>query len=236
MWRLLVAGAPSLLAVGAGHVVGVLAARREPQGEPRRAAGTRWFAAHAAVNAVLAAWTVPALVAVAADPWRALDAGTHAGRMSGSAHVMRTVVALHVYHAVAYPMSAADVFHHAVFVGLLAVPGCAWDWGALGNAQVFFVCGLPGGVTYALLAARARFPSAAAREPAWTAWLTTRVRLPGALACQALLALLVVAGAPRAVPAWAAAVQVGLGAANAVYYAVASTARAERARRRSKAE
>ena len=41
--------------------------------------------------------------------------------------------------------SAADYFHHLLFVGVLCPFGLVCDWGVLQNSVAFFLCGLPGG-------------------------------------------------------------------------------------------
>ena len=187
---------------------------------------TRWFAEHALVNAVLAGLTLPALAACLADPAGSARHGE--GRAwATSAYPACLALWLHAYHVALYDLTRADVFHHAVFAVLLGLPAWWYAWGSLCNALLFFLCGLPGGAIYGLLAARRCGALTWVHEPTYSAaW--NAVRCPGILACAACLGATCLAGAPPAAPAWAIAVQLTLAPVNAVYYAKESVQRARR--------
>lgn len=192
-------------------------------------ATTCWFAEHALVNGVLAVLTVPALAAAVREPSRSLDVEYHRGTWAGSPFPLILAVGVHAYHAVFYALTPSDALHHGLFVTLLAVPGVWYDWGALGNAQLFWICGLPGGLVYALLAAQRCGRARALHEPRVTAVVNVLLRCPGICACTSAFVYVLLTGgtSPRA-PAWAIAVQLTLAPCNAVYYAVDSVRRHRR--------
>lgn len=187
---------------------------------------TLWFCEHALVNAMIATCTLPAVWAA----WRApMSTLTPTGTPADSALPMRMAAWLHAYHVAFYALTWQDVLHHGLFVTLLALPGCAYEWGALGNAQLFFLCGLPGGLVYALLAAQRLGHCPRVREPVVSALLNALVRAPGTLACTLTLATGLRRGLwPGDAPAWAVALQLTLAPANAVYYAWQSVDRARK--------
>ena len=62
------------------------------------------------------------------------------------------IIAIHVYHMLAFKMSSDDLFHHLTFVPVIGGGHFVWPWGAAGNILCFFISGFPGGIDYALLA------------------------------------------------------------------------------------
>lgn len=128
-----------------------------------------------------------------------------------------------MYHVVAYRMRFEDAWHHFVFVPTIGLPGYLYDWAAFGNLQLFFICGIPGMVIYAVLVSqrvgRVRFD-----EPLLSAAINICVRAPGILAANALLCHAIWNDAihpPRI--AWA--LQLTLAPTNAIYYAHQSWSR-----------
>jgi hypothetical protein len=105
-----------------------------------------WYLLHAAANAVVVALAWPDLLATLSQPPLAFD-----GMPCAPAHAV--VVALHVYHALAFPLTSEDLWHHGVSVFFVGTLAYMYHWGKLINAVDFFMCGLPGGIDYALLAA-----------------------------------------------------------------------------------
>lgn len=128
-----------------------------------------------------------------------------------------------------YRLSVADTLHHGVFVPFLALPGYMYEWGALGNFQLFFICGVPGGVIYYTLVLHRCGALLRVREPELSYALNVYMRLPGILAAQMCMVLCLASGTVQA-PTWAAVAQLVLGTANAVKYASESRTRAERRR------
>ena len=67
------------------------------------------------------------------------------------------VSAIHLYHCVAFPLTASDIFHHLVFVSILCGLGILFKQtgGIANNFGCFFLSGLPGGLDYILLVLKA---------------------------------------------------------------------------------
>jgi hypothetical protein len=194
------------------------AARRVVVGAYKRA-DTRWCFVHAVANLVVAACTLRFVL-------RADTLDEPEARFP-----ITLAVALHAYHALRYELSRADWIHHAVFVPTIAVPGLLYDWRNLGNAQLFFMCGLPGAVLYAVVVARRASPAArrALPEARISAAVNVGVRAPGVLLSCARLLRAHRAGALPGVPTPFVLLQLALAPANALYYAHEAVARARRA-------
>lgn len=109
----------------------------------------RYFSLHGLWNIIITIMIIPDLIKTLIDPMHALSPGSDFSRWPV---IMVTV--LHFWHCVAYGgLSWDDYFHHFVFaVGLCSV-NFVWDWGYSTNFLIFFICGLPGGLDYLMLAA-----------------------------------------------------------------------------------
>jgi hypothetical protein len=142
--------------------------------DARRRKLLEWYAMHGIVNLVIAGLTLPA----ALEPVRR-EACAPAPR---STFPIELTVWLHVYHGLFFELSRADVWHHGVFLGLLGVPGMIFDWGSCGDAQLFFLCGLPGAIIYAM--AIFKHVLDWRHEKKLTFAITALVRAPGALRAQ----------------------------------------------------
>lgn len=106
---------------------------------------SRWFSLHAIVNALVVALS-------AKDTWTTLADPIHSLAGPTSTLAISIVIALHVYHAVYFHLTAVDVVHHVVSVGILGPLAVWYRPGVFINYVCFFVSGLPGGVDYAMLA------------------------------------------------------------------------------------
>ena len=176
-----------------------------------------WHVLHILVNVLIAATTAYALLRPAVT-----DCAPSA---RPSTFPITLAVWTHVWHCVFFHPTWADWQHHLVFVPTLGVPGLWWDWGSCGDAQLFYVCGLPGACIYAMSVAKACGWTRVARvAPALTYAINLFVRMPGILWAQHRLWSSWTAGVPEA-PTWAVMVQVVLGATNAVYYTFDAAAR-----------
>ena len=202
-----------------------LARRHVPSTCPKRET-TCWLYEHALVNVVITCLAAPGLVATWRAPLVSLDARVYVDPLP-----LRLALWLHVYHVVFYALTWADALHHGVFVTLLAAPGAYYAWGNLANAQLFFMCGLPGALLYALVVAQRLGRWRSVREPTVTALVNVGLRAPGILFCTCtFLRVLWTRHAPQPhAPAWAVAMQVSLAPLNAIYYSVTSVRRARRA-------
>lgn len=180
--------------------------------DARRRKLLEWYAMHAVVNFIISGLTLPAALA----PVRR-EACAPAPR---STFPIELTVWLHVYHGLFFELSRADVWHHGFFLGLLGVPGMIFDWGSCGDAQLFFLCGLPGAIIYVM--AILKHVLTWRHEKKLTFAITALVRAPGALRAQYQLFLgrdLVRA------PSAFVTLQLVIGPINALFYAVESTLR-----------
>lgn len=88
------------------------------------------------------------------DVWRGLTDPIHS--WTGPSQTMvanSSIVAVHLYHVLAFKLSTAEIVHHAVFVIILCGLGIAFkqQGGIANNFGCFFLSGLPGGIDYLLL-------------------------------------------------------------------------------------
>ncbi|CUI10895.1 membrane-associated protein, putative [Bodo saltans] len=143
--------------------------------KPFIAPKARYFALHVFGNAVSSVAAFPDVVtALTQDPTRLL--GTPASTMLPNS----MVAAIHLYHCVAFPLRAEDIFHHLTFVGslcCLALPakrvlGAASGWGC------FFMSGFPGALNYLLLVLVAHGRVSRLTEKKWTARINVWLRAP----------------------------------------------------------
>ena len=118
-------------------------------------AAGRWFLLHAIGNLVVAALSLPDLFNWWANPGGALSIGycTELPFPGCSDWPTVLIVAMHIYHMLAFRLSGDDLFHHLLFVPLIGGVNFAYAWGVAGNILSFFISGLPGGVDYLMLAA-----------------------------------------------------------------------------------
>ena len=158
---------------------------------------SRWFALHAAGNAVVtvaAAWDV---VRTFAAPVANLVGPT------GSMLPNAAISAIHLYHLLFFRLSADDIFHHGLFVGVLCPLGVVFknDGGASLNFGAFFLCGLPGGLNYAALVLNKEGRLTNLQQKWFDAAINTWMRAP-ALAVFAFLQWQVWAAGARPARGW----------------------------------
>jgi hypothetical protein len=127
--------------------------------------------------------------------------------------------AVHLFHCVVYyfELRMEDIVHHLVFGGLLSILNFSYPWGRVTNHLLFFITGLPGGITYALLVAVKLGRLKTLREKGWTATLNTWVRAPGLVWCVGVVAACLAHGF-YFVPTWAMFACMALEFANGTYY------------------
>jgi hypothetical protein len=176
----------------------------------------RWYVLHAAANGVVGMAALPDLLATLAMP-------THCFAGEFSLVPAYVVPAVHLYHLVAFECSAADWAHHLVFAGVICPLGLFFEPGPVQNTVAFFICGLPGGLDYAMLALVKLRRMSTLTEKVWNARINVWIRSPGLLLA-AFCCLLgrFDAHAPAAtklrVPAWVVLVNALLCALNGQYY------------------
>ena len=173
----------------------------------------RWFFIHSLANAIVCVFSVPDLLSVADKPLCAMVSPILSWVPSYSAG------AVHLFHCVVYyfELRVEDIVHHLVFGGLLSVLNFGWPWGRVTNHLLFFITGLPGGITYALLVVVKLGRLKTLREKGWTATLNTWVRAPGLVWCVGVVAACLAHGF-YFVPTWAMFACMALEFANGTYY------------------
>lgn len=192
---------------------------------------TRWFFIHSLANAFVCLASVRSLVAVATDPLHAFDGGAFSEEETGffgaiSVWPLTIINAVHVYHMIGgFKLSAADYFHHGLFIPTIALPGQLFRWGPLSNFQAFFISGLPGGIDYLLLGLQKVGKLDHMLEKRVNANLNTWLRAPGILISTTLCYQGLLYGhCGRSLPdllrppMWAMLLQVCLPPYNALYF------------------
>ena len=165
-------GVQILYWIGAVAVADVIS-RRVLFPEP----GVRWFFLHALANLIVT-------LASAQDVWGWLTSPMCSMVVAHHSWAPTHIAfALHLYHLVAFTkLRMDDIVHHLLFVGGFCVLNFAWAWGRMVNVLLFFITGLPGGTTYALLVLVKTGRMGVLREKAISADLNTWLRTPGLIA------------------------------------------------------
>ena len=182
---------------------------------------TRWFFVHFVVNSIIFVFTIPHVLAAFFDIANLSQGETYAQKFP-------IVLALwvHLYHFLFFKMTKEDVFHHLVFIPTIALPGYMYDWAGIGNIQLFFICGFPGGVIYLVLFLQ-KTSSLYLNEPKISAIMNVCCRMPGVLIANGLL-VHAYRNDHVSPPLWAFLLQVVLAPMNSIYYARQSYKRATR--------
>jgi len=192
-----------------------------PRLQARDICTTRWFFLHSFANLFVCVSALESIKTVLRDPTHALDGVKYTDTSwGGNASVwpLTIINAVHIYHMVgSFKLSAADYFHHILFIPTIAFPGQVYRWGALGNYQAFFISGCPGGVDHLLLGLSKIGMCSTMLEKRVNANLNTWVRCPGIITATVLLyqALLL---EMHVVPTWAVYLQLFLPLYNACYF------------------
>lgn len=173
----------------------------------------RWFFIHALANAIVCVFSFGDLLSAAARPLCALASPTLSWVPSYSAG------AVHFFHLVVYwrHLRSEDIVHHLVFGVLLSILNFSFAWGRATNFLLFFITGLPGGITYALLVLVKLGKLKALREKGWTAQLNTWVRAPGLVWFVGMVQANLAHGF-YFVPTWTMVACIALAFSNGTYY------------------
>ena len=187
----------------------------------------RWFFTHAFANALVVATALGSVKAVLTDPFNCMDADIHTDTtMFGSASVwpLTIINSVHVYHMIGgFGLSAADYYHHFLFIPTLGFPGQICAFGAGANWQAFFISGLPGGIDYFVLGLIRVGLAEKMFEKRLSANLNVWLRNPGILSATMILYQSLIYGKVSA-PWWVCALQLILPPYNAMYYCKQSVA------------
>lgn len=186
--------------------------------ETSKTAETRWFVVHFFTNVAIAALTIPNAIVLFTDVHRILYDET--GPLVSKTPICLALW-LHIYHVLLYKMTADDLFHHMVFIPTIGIPGYVYDWGAVGNLQLFFICGVPGALIYAIIIIQ-RTTNWRFDEPRISATVNIFLRAPGIFVSVFMLTVAVAVNRAINAPWWAVIAQVTLSPLNAVFYAYQS--------------
>ena len=170
----------------------------------------RWYWIHAFGNILVALTALPDLWKTLRDPVNSL---------SGGAFDVPNffISAIHIYHCCFFKCTKADWIHHLVFAGIICPMGLFLESGPVANAIAFFICGLPGGLDYIMLALVKHNWMSRLREKVWNARINVWLRSTGLAFCATTLYIASVSGNSSA-PGWAAALGSTLCLLNGQYY------------------
>jgi hypothetical protein len=172
---------------------------------------TRWFSLHALANALTCIFSIPDLVYVFRNPLCGMVTPamswlpTHAG------------MAIHIYHCIGFSLRTDDIVHHVVFGGGMGCLNWALPWGRVTNSLLFFITGLPGGITYVMLVLVKLGKLKSLTEKSASAWINTWIRTPG-LTWFSSVILVNLMYSNMHVPVWAALMCICLAFLNGTYY------------------
>lgn len=180
---------------------------------------SRWYFIHCITNLIIAKETFYTVCMIHDLP-----------RMSDGHDfkALPIVVAIlsHIYHILFFKLTTSDRIHHGIFIPTIGIPGAIYDWGHIGNLQLFFICGLPGFLIYLSILWN-RHATRRVNEPLVSVLVNIFLRAPGILVSNAIL-LDAVCNSKIHPPLWAAAFQLTLAPTNGVYYAYESFKRYRR--------
>eukprot|EP00759_Apiculatamorpha_spiralis_P014080 PhF_6_TR20815/c0_g1_i2/m.29946 len=112
-----------------------------------------WFAMHALANLYVVILAAPDLYSTLTDPMNGMSKGGCNHRLWSCNDVATSaILAIHMYHVLAYRnLTADDWFHHILFCTTILPLHFVYSWGVWANTLPFFISGLPGGIDYVLL-------------------------------------------------------------------------------------
>jgi len=144
-------------------------------------AGARWFLLHALGNFVVAALCVPDFIFLARNPPAAMSVAYCNSLPFPACSDWPTciIIAMHMYHMLSFKLDANDMFHHLLFVPIIGGMNFCYPNGASANILSFFISGLPGGLSYMMLAMVKTGHLSAFSEKRFSCSINTWVRGPG---------------------------------------------------------
>lgn len=110
-----------------------------------RCGKARWYLLHALANLVITLFAIPDLITTLQAP-RYCFTGPY------SLVPVYLIAAVHLYHMLAFKCNTGDYVHHLLFGGIICPMGIFFVTGPVQNTVAFFICGLPGGLDYFMLA------------------------------------------------------------------------------------
>lgn len=174
----------------------------------------RYFSLHGLWNIIISILILPDLYKTIIDPLHALAPGTDFNKWPS---ILGTV--LHFWHCVAYNgLTWDDYFHHFVFAAGFSIITFGWDWGYGTNFLIFFICGLPGGLDYLMLAAVKHGYIEKISEKRINKLLNVWCRGPGCIASACLIWINWMSGQTEHIPVSVKLICILLAFTNGQYY------------------
>lgn len=191
--------------------------------EPRSQRAARWFFVHAFANFFVMLSSARSLLAVLANPAHSMNSTLYFDQSffgDASCWPATFINSVHVYHMVGgFDLTAADYFHHLLFVPALGFPAQYYLGGALANWQAFYISGFPGGVDYLMLGLQKVGLLDHMTEKRVNANMNTWCRIPGILSTTVLIYVHVISGEyDEGTPFWCIVLQLILPGYNALYF------------------
>lgn len=187
----------------------------------------KWFSTHAMINIIISYWTYKAVYMTFEYPLLSYKVDEYVNEDENSRLPICLSLWIHIYHVLFYDLSKEDIFHHLMFVSLLTVPGYYYEWGIVRNCNLFFICGLPGGLIYALLTLQKCGYFKHVNEKYFSAFMNIVIRCPGCLFCTAIMLICFIKKEYGA-NTIAFLIQLILTPFNAIYYMIQSINRVKR--------
>jgi len=172
---------------------------------------TRWFLLHVLANVVVSLSSAPDMFACLAYPLNA-----SLGPISVLPVYM--IATLFAYHLSAFHVPRDEWVHHLLFGGGIGGAGLYFAPGPLQNALAFFICGLPGGIDYAMLAMVKEGWISSATEKVANARINVWLRSPGLLMTSYAIYICEQAITVTIAQPWVMLMVVGLATLNGQYY------------------
>lgn len=135
----------------------------------------RWFQLHAVVNFFIVYHTFPDVYQFLQDPLTLLT-------QYGERTTAITALSLHIYHLISFNnLTFLDYLHHGISAFIAAPLGILFFYNKIINIHNFFICGLPGGIDYALLCLVKHGYLSKITEKKWNSYLSNYIRAPALL-------------------------------------------------------
>ena len=133
----------------------------------------RWFQLHAVVNFFIVYHTFPDVYQFLHDPLTLLT-------QYGERTTAITAISLHIYHLISFNnLTFLDYLHHGISAFIAGPLGILFFYNKIINIHNFFICGLPGGIDYALLCLVKHGYLSKLTEKKWNSYLNNYIRGPG---------------------------------------------------------
>lgn len=145
---------------------------------------TKWYVVHTVGNAAIVALALKGALKTTLDPLNSLNDIDNFHALSTLASWPITIMSsIHLYHIMLYykEMTKIDWIHHLVSGGVVGSICTFYIRGSMVNHGLFFLCGLPGGIDYALLSLNDMGMVSRMTEKRINRYLNMYIRLPGIL-------------------------------------------------------